>query len=302
MSNVDLSINFSELDSLLNPKEHIGITGFIIKMDDYVNKYETEALNSMTKKLTCEESLSNFYIKVCQNIKKPDLLGKTVQVTPKQFKRVYEIAKDIAEILNITLPAIFVYEDLYYRADVEGFDIPWVEMTAKLIQDFTDDELKFVLGKLFASIQCKQHKYEAISKALNEVTNYVDMIPVMNIANAFHILDGYKLNLMPTINSWRRCACYSTDACGLLLCGSFKVAVNAILKQILNNCDLVSEVNIKEYIEKTNEIKNMSGKMVQYSKIDEAIPYGPYRVLELLRYTSSERCSKTLVELSRRKL
>lgn len=247
----------------------------------------------MVNKITCEESLTNFYKKVSQDMQRPDLLGKTAQVTPNQFKRVYSIAKDIAEILNIVVPDIFVYQDVYYRADVDGLDVPWIEISAKLIEDFTDDELKFVLGKLFASIQCKHNKHEAISKALNDVTGYIGVI------DSFHMLDAYKLNLMPTINSWRRCVCYSTDACGLLISGSFKASVSAILKQILNNSNLVSEINVKDYIEKSTEIQQMTGKMVEYSKLDEAVPYGPYRLLELLRYASSERCTTVLLELSR---
>lgn len=295
MSSNDISINYSELYSILEPNMNLGIKGNIIKVSNYMNSEEKKALNAMIEKLTCEGALCDFYKKVCENMKKPDLLGKTIQVTPNQFKRVYTIAKDISGILNVAMPNIFVYEDVYYRADVNGLDNPWIEISARLIQDFTDDELKFVLGNLSASIQCEHHKYEAIAKALDEVTNY------MGIMDSLHILEGYKLNLMPTINSWRRCACYSTDACGLLISGSFKAASSAILKQILNNDTLVSEINIKEYIEKSIEIQQMTGKMVEFSKIDEAIAYGPYRLLELLRYASSDRCNRALLELSRRK-
>lgn len=300
MSNIDISINFSELDSILNPKMSISSAGGFISAEDYVYDQEIKACDAMIQKIACEDALLNFYRKVCQDLKVPDLLGKTIKVTPKQFNTVYETAKELSEIMNIALPDIFVYEDVYYRAEVEGVDCPWIEMSAKIIEDFSEAEMRFVLGKLFASIQCGHYKYEAISRALNEVTTYVDMIPVVNTVNAFHLMDGYKLNLMPAVNSWRRCCGYSTDACGLLISGSFKASIHAILKQILNSKALISEINISDYIDKAREIQQLSGKIIDYSKIDEAVPYGPYRVLELLRYASSERFSRALLEVGRR--
>ena len=85
MNNTDLSVNFSELNSILDPDTSIGLMSYIVKKDDYINEQEIKALKAMNEKLTCEESLCNFYKKVSQDMKKPDLLGKTIQVTSNQF-------------------------------------------------------------------------------------------------------------------------------------------------------------------------------------------------------------------------
>ncbi|ERI91585.1 hypothetical protein HMPREF1982_03094 [Clostridiales bacterium oral taxon 876 str. F0540] len=300
MPNDELYVDFSELNSILNLEESIYSPTYNVKRENYISEHEIEAFEKMKSRLTSEESLVNFYRNVCQDNRKPDLLGKTIEATEKQFKKLYNIVDELSKILNIVRPRVFVYEDLCYRADVDGYDNPWIEVSSKLIQDFTEEELRFVIGKLLASIQSKHYEYEAVAKAFNDVTEYINMIPVVNVVNSIHLIDSYKLNLMPILNCWRRCANYSTDACGLLLSGSFKASVNAILKQILNNSVLVSEVNIKDYISKAVEIEALTGKMVEYSKLDEAVPYGQYRILELLRYSGSRRCKKALLELSRR--
>lgn len=292
-----LTVDLFELDRVLNPKESISTVKYEIKRERYINLNEDKALKDMMKYIPCEDSLRDYYRKMEQDNRFPDLLGKTIEVNSYQFKEIHEIVVQMSETLNIIKPRVFVYEDLYYRAEVDGIDYQWIEISSKLIEDFTEDELKFILGKQLACIQSKHYYYESISRAILDVIENVDRIPGVRILNVVNQLDIYKAFLKANINRWRRIVNYSTDSCGLLLCDSPKAAVSAINKQILNNSSLINEIDIKEYIKKAEEIQRIRGTMVNSTKLDETVPYGPYRILELLRYASSIRCKNTLAQL-----
>ena len=294
--NKNISFDIGKFDSIINKEKKYDV---FLEKEDYTYERENEACYELDKYLTCKDSMIRFYRKILQDSQKPDLLGKTVECNEKQFPNVYKTIKQISYILNIAVPRVYVYEDVYYKAEVDGYDEPWIIISSKIIEDYTREELLFVLGKILASIKNEHYKYEATVKGLYESTKYIDRIPLISLANSFNIIDGYKMNLEPKINCYRRCGHFSTDACGFLICGSFKAAVSAILKDILNNSKLVSEVDLRDYMKKVNEIKSMSGKMIDYSKLDEAVPYGPYRVLNLLRFSTTERFSNSILKLSR---
>lgn len=80
-------------------------------------------------------------------MKQPDFLGKTVKVTQRQFPEIYKIMMEISHCINIECPNVYVYEDYYYGAESYGINTFWIELSAKTIQDFSSDELKFVLAR-----------------------------------------------------------------------------------------------------------------------------------------------------------
>ena len=91
---------------------------------------------------------------------------------------------------------------------------------------------------------------------------------------------------------WYRFANYTADNYGYLACKSIKDAVYAILKLVLNSITLAEEVDIEEFLEQASEISRLNDKVYNHTKLDEAIPYAPYRIKNLLAYAISDRAMK----------
>ena len=66
------------------------------------------------------------------------------------------------------------------------------------------------------------------------------------------------------------------------------ICINSILKLVLNSTYLSEEIDIFSYIEQASEINLLDDIVYNYTKLDEMVPYGPYRVNNLIGYASSK--------------
>jgi Zn-dependent protease with chaperone function len=267
----------------------------------YIHSSESRTLHELIEWIPEEDSLLQYFRKVEEKKKWPDMLGKTLEADEYQFRPLYDIVNRFSHILGILTPRIFVYEDVYYRAEVNGLTLPWIEISSNLVRDFDNTELEFVIGHQLARIQSRHYHYEALGHSALLITDYVDHIPFINLVNVVYGMDIYQAYLSVYLNAWRRASFYSADACGYLLAGgNMTASVSAALKMVLNNSSMVSEVNLKRYMEKAIELNQLQETMEVGSKLDEAAPYAPYRLLELFRYASSIRAKEVLTTIQAR--
>ena len=80
-------------------------------------------------------------------MKKPDLLGKTLLVSERQFSKVNELVSKLCDFMDITKPEVYVFEDFFYGIESYGMQDYWIEISAKTIRDFTDSELRFLFAR-----------------------------------------------------------------------------------------------------------------------------------------------------------
>ncbi len=243
--------------------------------EKYLYRGQEEAFAQYKDGVLFQEDIEKVYEELDYKIKQPDFLGKTVKVTVKQFPRVYQIMQELCQREQIECPVVYVYEDYYYGAESYGMKKPWIELSAKTIQDFTEDELKFVLAreiyKILDGVTRQKTMMEERWKMIRQVApNEVEQISKLSF---YH---------------WYRLANYSADNYGYLCCGSIKSAIYAILKMVLNSKLLVEQVDVKEFIGQASEINKLDDKVFNYTKADESVPYAPHRIQSLLAYAVAE--------------
>lgn len=271
----------------MTPKEP-----FIFDKKDYIHKNEERAKKSLNEWINGEDALVNYYRKVEQGKRWPDLLGKTIEVSETQFLQIFNIVRKICKVMRISPPRVFVYEDLYYRAETEGIDFKWIELSAPLVNDFTEGELTFVLARELARIHADHIRLEVIARSAIQVSEYIENVPGVNLLNLVYGPEIYKAYLNAHFKRWSRISTYTTDACGYLFCGSIHSSISAMMKLIINEPNLVKQLDIIKYINQAKEIEALKETVMVGSKLDEELPYGPYRILELLRYASSVHAKK----------
>lgn len=244
--------------------------------EEYIHCRQNQAFEQYRGGILLQEEIEKTYEEIDYKIRRPDLLGKTVRVTARQFPAVNELVQNICEYEQMECPPVYVYEDYYYGAESYGIDKPWIELSAKTIQDFSEEELRFVLGR-------------EIYKIADGVTGQKTMME-----ERFHMIrrmapDQLEQASRISFYHWYRIANYSADNYGYLQCGNIQAAVNAILKMVLNSTGLADQVDIREFIGQASEINRLDDGVFNYTKADEPVPYAPYRIQNLCAYAISER-------------
>ncbi|HZG85596.1 M48 family metallopeptidase [Paenibacillus sp.] len=287
----------AELKDWLEPGERLIKGQFRLRPETYAHSEANRALQEYMELVPHRQSLLTYYRQMEQGANFPDLLGKTAEAGPKQFARVYRMTEQLSRLLGVPTPRVFIYEELYYRSHTEGVDFQWIELSSALVEEFTNDELAFILGRELGHIQGRHFEYDAIYQAAVKTSQFAERIPFVNIMNKLYTLDIYQEYLKAYANRWKRIATYSEDACGLLCSGSIAASVAAVKKLVLNNPALVDEVDLTSFVAQSDDIAELDTTVMKYTKLDEPLPYAPHRLLELIRFGSSARAKRALFQI-----
>lgn len=251
--------------------------------ESYIHKGQNEAFEQYRDGVMFQEDIEKVYEEIDYKVKQPDFLGKTVKVTAKQFPQVYHMIQELCTYEQMECPAVYIYEDYYYGAESYGINSYWIELSAKTIQDFSEDELKFVLAreiyKISDGVTRQKTMMEERFKMIRQLApNELEQVSKMSF---YH---------------WYRLANYSADNYGYLMCGSIRSSVDAILMMVLNSRMLAGQVDVKEFIGQASEINKLDDMVFNYTKADESVPYAPHRIQSLIAYAVSERGMKAILE------
>ncbi|MFJ8258560.1 M48 family metallopeptidase [Peribacillus asahii] len=248
---------------------------------------EETAFNDVTKTVNFKDLLEDQYIHFEEKKRWPDLLGKTVKVSEKQFPEVFALSRKIEQKTKITMPDLFVYEDIYYAIDSKGIDTPWIEVSASMLTDFTYKELEFMLAREICRIHYKHTHYHTL---MNEsIEMYSKGIPFTNgVVEEVARVNFYR---------WNRLANYSADCFGYLIGMDLQAATQSILKCVLNSEYLAKHINLAEYLKQAEAINELHDPVYEATKSDEQFPYGPFRIKNLIAYASSERAMQAINQI-----
>jgi len=263
-----------------------------IEVEMYKHKLEDECLRNMKKAIFCEETFASYHENFIEEAMKPDLVGKNVKVTEKQLSHIYKMVQEMSNILCIKQPDTYVFEDVNYNAYVKGVNKSWLEISAKTIERFNKNELRFLIGSQLAHIKSKHIYWNILMEQCIKAPQLIDSIYNQNIVGIINEREILEMGLKIIMYKWSRVAEYSSDACGYLLSGDITACVSAIKKIILNNDFLAKELNLHEYIKQSDLLEDYNSTMARYSKLDEQTPYGPLRIKELLRFASSSKAKE----------
>lgn len=254
--------------------------------ENYINAKQSEAFEKYREGISFQQDIEKVYDEIDCKMKQPDFLGKTVKVSQNQFSQVYDIIQQMCVNEKMESPAVYVYEDYYYGAESYGISRPWIEVSAKTIQDFNLEELIFVLAREIYKISDGVTKQKTMMEERFKMIRQFapDELEQMSKMSFYH---------------WYRLANYSADNYAYLMCGSMKSSINAILLTVLNSRMLVEQVNIKEFIRQASEINRLDDMVSNYTKADESVPYAPHRIQNLLAYAISERGMKSKEKIER---
>lgn len=232
----------------------------------------------------------------------PDLFGKSVLVSRSQFPHIHGLVQEISKFLDMEMPLVFVHESYQQVCDSEGLRCPRLELSARMIRNFSETELRHVLAKEMFHIKAGHIRYEVMSEKILGILNQAPNLPGLNLLKNLggSTAAGFmSLTLRDTAFRWFRSACFSAENFAICYTGDIKASIDATLMTILNERELVNEVSLAWYVGQISRIESLQGPAATLEKINEVLPYGPYRILNMLRFVVSDRGQKFMEHCDR---
>jgi hypothetical protein len=266
-------------------------------LDSVLNKREKEALQILSKFLVAKDLLFQHYTQIMEPMLIPDLYGKTIRVTKSTFPDIDRRRNLISIYLGLEPPEIFVYENFYYGSDTVGLTKPWIELSAKTINDFTGKEMSFLLARQISHIYLKHFITKVHSEQMMKSFNLLEQTPGLNLINILGTIDAVEKAFQLIFYNWNREINHTADIYGLLFCGDLDSANSAIIKLIINDCDLSQKIDVTEYIKQRNYLTSLTGVVAFYTRLDEPLPYGPIRIAEMIKFLSLSKNKDTFIQM-----
>lgn len=262
-----------------------------MKIEEVIEMVSDPFEESMRNKLrgwfVAEDSFLEYFEEVEEEGALPDLYGKNLLVSKTQFSNIFNIVEEIASFLKIKPPLCFIYDSQKYLIDSEGIGIPRLEISSRLVKDFNAMELKHVLAKEIFHIKKEHIREEVLCDKTMNLFDVIPNLPGINLVKSFGggiAAEATAFHFKNIAFNWFKLACYSAENFAITFTGSIKDSINATLLMIFNEREMVDSIDINNYLNQIDKIESCIGPNATIEKINEVIPYGPYRVLNMLRF------------------
>ncbi len=210
-------------------------------------------------------------VRTYKDLLRNQYLGTTVRVGPDQLARIHTIAKECAFTLGVPMPTVYVANSPFMNAYTFGTnDDSFIVVHARLVDDFSDDELRFVIGHEMGHVQNNHVVYGTALRLLKG-----------NLLMLFRIL-------MPPaeamLKDWSRKAEITCDRAGLICCRDLDAAMSSFVKMACGSTTLYEELNVETYIEQLEAGRDGLGR---FGELLASHPYLPKRIRALQLFAES---------------
>lgn len=205
------------------------------------------------------------------------LLGNAVKAGSKQFPRLYGIAEECAHTLHVPVPDIYIRQNPTYNAMTFGVHKPFVLLYSALVDGFSDDELRYILGHEMGHIKSQHVLYLTTFHLLT--------------TQAARLVSRYGLGMLVfraarlALESWSRSAELSADRAGLICSQDVETAAKALIKLVLGSQRLAQEVDVDEFLRQTDG----GAPYNTVSELGETHPLVARRIRELRDFDQSDQ-------------
>ena len=211
-------------------------------------------------------------VRTYKDVMRNRYLGTTIRVGPKQLPRIYRLTKECAMTLGVPVPTVYVANSPFMNAYTFGTDEDsFIVIHSRMIDDFTDDELKFVIGHEMGHIQNKHVVYGTALRMLKAQASVFLrwLVPPAELA----------------LKSWARLAEVTCDRAGLLCTGDVKVAQASFVKMACGSNTLYEQLDVDAFMAQAEEGRSGVGR---FGEMMATHPYLPKRVGALEIFSKSQ--------------
>lgn len=237
------------------------------------------ALNALRKIPVFDEVLRKLYGIVGERQVRLMFLANAVKVSPTQHPKLHQIWGDVHRTLDAPGQyPLYVTQNPTYNAAAWGMDKPFVIVHSELLRDFTEDEVRFVLGHEMGHVMSGHALYNTMMWLL---------LTLLSRAGG-GIIGLAALPVLLALFEWSRKAELSCDRAGLLAVQAPEPGLTTMLKFAGGS---FSEANLAAFIEQADEYRGQNELVDQVFKVMNLLwashPFPVIRVAEMRNWFES---------------
>jgi hypothetical protein len=191
------------------------------------------------------------------------LLGTSIRVHERQLPHVFAAVESCSKMLGVSIPAIFVREDLRVPLVAVGLREPYALIISTVwLPQLKEDELMFLIGRELGHIYAW----------------HTPLTSLLAPTGADNPLLGFVLG------PWLRRTEYTADRVGVLCCGRYDAAMRAILAVQFQH--VAGRVDPQAFAEQRDEIE--SDPSLRTGELISREPYATHRIHDLRVFATGE--------------
>jgi Zn-dependent protease with chaperone function len=166
----------------------------------------------------------------------------SVRCGPRQLPTLNRLLVEACEILDVPEPELYLQREAHDYGYTAGVSRPFVVLTSASVEEFTNEELLFVIGHELGHIKCRHVLYQMMGRLLLPLLEAVGSVTLgMGQLAGAGLVSGFY--------EWLRQAEFSSDRAGLLVCQDARVACTAIMKLGGGGTRLAAEMSVDQFLE-----------------------------------------------------
>ena len=237
-----------------------------------------------------EEAIVEYFEQVEEEGVYPDRYGKSVVASSVQYPGVFQLISRLAKFLQLEPPPCFVHKGYAHVCESEGLHTPRLEVSARAMRNFSELELTHALAKEMYHIKVGHIREQVMAKKMLALLRTIPGLPGLSVVRQFGgstVLDVVGFTLREAAFSWFKHSCFSAENFAVAYTDNLQASLDATLMTVLNDRGLVESTSVPAYLEQISDIEACQGPMATLAKLNEVLPYGPYRVMNMLRFRMS---------------
>jgi len=253
-------------------------------------EFEHPSMQQMNQTLRRSLVLNRMAESISQKVGKPwyESCFNSVQVTEKQYGRVFELAKVAAQRIGFTqVPSVYIEADRGYQSNTYGSEKDaFVNIGTFLPKLLNDRELLFILGHEFGHLKCRHALWMTVSMFLvgQARGNLMSQGILSYVSNPLKIIES---GVESVIANWMRVADLTADRAALLVAGDIAVARRTLFLLYFKSRKELDEVDVDEWAKQQEAQASTIGKVSQL--MTSSTPYLGLRLRSLEEFYTSPR-------------
>lgn len=179
-------------------------------------------------------------------------MAMSVRCGPNQFKTVYEILRESADVLDMPEPEIYVTSNPFPNAFTGGVERPYITIRSSTIDTLSDEQLYHLVGHELGHIKAGHVLYKSVASVLFPLLEMVGR-------RTFGLGDVASIGLMLAFYEWSRQAELTADRAGLLVSQSLDTSIDANLALTAGPSRLQHEMSREAFMDQARIYQDAGG-------------------------------------------